>query len=224
MAWASPSATAVAVCHELRLDVAPVVFANVINSIKRRSSTASCRPFPCSQEGNSSLHHDQAIAGISRFDRLRLWLRAALWADGAADFVHDPGIALHEDLWSDARATGDGLGGAARMGGEEPVRHLLRADHGRGCLKLADDRLPVPLVAVLSRVSHDILSTASLVLGVAAAHAIRSNVLVAGGRRPGRWGYVDGCGGVRVRSLTGRHRTGRPRQQAVLVVLITAEN
>jgi acetyl-CoA acetyltransferase len=24
--------------------------------------------------------------------------RAALWANGAADFVHDPGIALHEDL------------------------------------------------------------------------------------------------------------------------------
>jgi acetyl-CoA acetyltransferase len=24
------------------------------------------------------------------------------WANGAADFVHDPGIALHEDLWPDA--------------------------------------------------------------------------------------------------------------------------
>jgi hypothetical protein len=35
-------------------------------------------------------------------------VRAALWADGAADFVHDPGRALHEDLWPDARAIGDG--------------------------------------------------------------------------------------------------------------------
>src|SRR5712691_5855450 len=30
--------------------------------------------------------------------------------------------ALHEDLWPDARATGDGLGRAARMGGQEPAR------------------------------------------------------------------------------------------------------
>jgi hypothetical protein len=50
--------------------------------------------------------------------------RRASWANGAADFVHDPGIALYEDLWPDARATGDGLGRAARMGGEEPARHL----------------------------------------------------------------------------------------------------
>jgi len=35
-----------------------------------------------------------------------------------------PGIALHEDLWPDTRAIGDGLGRAARMGGEEPARHL----------------------------------------------------------------------------------------------------
>src|SRR6185437_9243184 len=27
---------------------------------------------------------------------------------GTADFVHDPGLALHEDLWALARATGDG--------------------------------------------------------------------------------------------------------------------
>ncbi len=50
-------------------------------------------------------------------DEPRRPVRAALWADGAADFVHDPGLALHEDLWPDARATGDGRGGAARMGG-----------------------------------------------------------------------------------------------------------
>jgi acetyl-CoA acetyltransferase len=43
-------------------------------------------------------------------------------ADGPADFVHDPGIALHEELWALARAIGDGLGRAARMGGEEPAR------------------------------------------------------------------------------------------------------
>jgi len=41
----------------------------------------------------------------------------ALWADGAADFVHDPGAALHEELRPDARAIGDGFGRAAPMGG-----------------------------------------------------------------------------------------------------------
>src|SRR5271156_1052474 len=31
------------------------------------------------------------------------------WANGAADFIHDPRAALHEDLWPDAGAIGDGL-------------------------------------------------------------------------------------------------------------------
>jgi hypothetical protein len=44
----------------------------------------------------------------------------------AAHFVHDPRAALHEDLWPGARATGDGLGRAARMGGEDEVDPLLR--------------------------------------------------------------------------------------------------
>jgi hypothetical protein len=52
-------------------------------------------------------------------------------ADGDAEFVYDPGIALHEDLWPDARATGDGLGRAARVGGEEPARHLQDANASR---------------------------------------------------------------------------------------------
>jgi hypothetical protein len=52
-------------------------------------------------------------------------------------------------LWPDRRATGDGLSGAARMGGEEPARHIQDTDHCRGCAELADDRLPVPAVAVL---------------------------------------------------------------------------
>ena len=64
-------------------------------------------------------------------------------------FVHDTRIALHEDLWAQPRAIGDGLGRAARMGGEEPARHLQGADHRRGCAQFADDRLPVPAVAVL---------------------------------------------------------------------------
>src|SRR5215471_18893918 len=45
----------------------------------------------------------------------------------------------------------DGLGHAARMGGEEPARHLQGPDHRRGCPQFADDRLPVPLIAVLPR-------------------------------------------------------------------------
>ena len=44
----------------------------------------------------------------------------ALWANGATDFVHDPGIALHEDLWAVARAIGDGLGRAARWAAKNP--------------------------------------------------------------------------------------------------------
>src|SRR5437879_303233 len=72
-------------------------------------------------------------------------------ADGAADFVHDSRAALHEDLWPEARAIGDGLGRAARMGGAEPARHLQDADHPRGCAEFADDPLPVPIAAVLPR-------------------------------------------------------------------------
>jgi vacuolar iron transporter family protein len=51
------------------------------------------------------------------------------------------------------------------------------------------------LRAAVLGANDGILSTASLVLGVAAAHGTRSNVLGGRrGRRPGRWGYVDGCG------------------------------
>src|SRR6516164_11813116 len=87
---------------------------------------------------------------MSSHPPVRRPVRAALWANGAADFVYDPGIALHEDLWSDRRATGDGLGRATRMGGQEHARHLQDADHRRGCAEFADDRLPVPTIAVLS--------------------------------------------------------------------------
>jgi hypothetical protein len=62
----------------------------------------------------------------------------------AADFAHDSRIALHEDLWADARAIGDGLGGAARMGGAEPSRHLqLTTDDVRGRCFRAPPRLLV---------------------------------------------------------------------------------
>jgi hypothetical protein len=60
-----------------------------------------------------------------------------------------PVLRYMKDLWPDARAIGDGLGRAARMGSQEPARHLQSADHGRGCTELADDRLPVPAIAVL---------------------------------------------------------------------------
>jgi hypothetical protein len=93
------------------------------------------------------------------------------WADGAAGFVHDPCLALHDlsrrpakagapgaserrgpgALGSrfrgndeiNARAIGDGLGRASRMGGEEPGCRLQDADHRRVCAELPDDRLPV---------------------------------------------------------------------------------
>jgi vacuolar iron transporter family protein len=50
------------------------------------------------------------------------------------------------------------------------------------------------LRAAVLGANDGVLSTASLVLGVAAAHTTHTNVLVAGGRRPGRWLYVHGCG------------------------------
>jgi hypothetical protein len=52
-------------------------------------------------------------------------------------------VLRYEDLWPDARAIGDGLGRAARMGDEEPARHLQDADHRQGRAELADDRLPI---------------------------------------------------------------------------------
>jgi len=44
------------------------------------------------------------------------------------------------------------------------------------------------LRAAVLGANDGILSTSSLVLGVAAAHATHSNVMVAGVRRPGGWG------------------------------------
>jgi VIT1/CCC1 family predicted Fe2+/Mn2+ transporter len=61
------------------------------------------------------------------------------------------------------------------------------------------------LRAAVLGANDGILSTSSLVLGVAAAHATHSNVIIAGGRWPGGWGYVDGCRRVCVGPLTGRH-------------------
>jgi hypothetical protein len=59
-------------------------------------------------------------------------VRAALWADGAADFVYDPSIALREDLWADARATGDGLTVAHIVIGLLVKRHWQPPPRGRG--------------------------------------------------------------------------------------------
>jgi hypothetical protein len=52
-------------------------------------------------------------------------------------------VPRYKDLRPDARAIGDRLGGAARLGGEEPARHLQDAAHRRGRAELSDDRLPV---------------------------------------------------------------------------------
>jgi hypothetical protein len=69
-------------------------------------------------------HGESGRSGVGRTHNVvaptsRRPLRAAPWADGAADFVHDPGAALHEDLRPDTRAIGDGLGRAAQMCGQE---------------------------------------------------------------------------------------------------------
>jgi hypothetical protein len=54
-------------------------------------------------------------------DEPRRPIRAALRANGAADFVYGLGAPLREDLQPDARGIGDGLGRASRMGGQEPT-------------------------------------------------------------------------------------------------------
>src|SRR6202035_2272589 len=76
-------------------------------------------------------------------------ISSSLMPAEAADSVNDPRAALHEDLRPDPPTTGDGLGRAARMGGEAPARYLQSADPHRGCPQFPDDRLPVPAAAVL---------------------------------------------------------------------------
>src|SRR5215471_2845516 len=71
---------------------------------------------PCLPRRTTSSHRDMG--------REPGRVEAALWANGAADLVHDPGAALHEDLWPLARATGDGLG-VQREWAAKPARHLL---------------------------------------------------------------------------------------------------
>ena len=70
------------------------------------------------------------------------------------------------------------------------------------------------LRAAVLGANDGIVSTASLVIGVAAAGAPRSEVLVAGvaGLVAGR--PVDGGGRVRLGQLPGRHRARRPRARA----------
>ena len=65
------------------------------------------------------------------------------------------------------------------------------------------------LRAAVLGANDGIVSTASLIVGVAAANAGRSEMLVAGVAGPGGRCHVDGGGRVRVRQLAGRHRAGR---------------
>jgi hypothetical protein len=66
-------------------------------------------------------------------------------ANGTTDFVHDRRVACMK-TYGLTHQQGDGLGREARMGGEEPARHLQGANHRRRCVEFADDRLPVPIV------------------------------------------------------------------------------
>ena len=56
-------------------------------------------------------------------------VRSTLRHHGPADDVHDPGIALPQDLRRDAGAACDGRGRSARMGGEESACDDEGADH-----------------------------------------------------------------------------------------------
>ncbi len=78
-------------------------------------------------------------------------VRIALRRFDAGQHVSYTGAALHEDPRHHPRADRHGRGGAARMGREKSARHHEDADHGRGRLELADDRLSVPHPAMLPR-------------------------------------------------------------------------
>ena len=100
-------------------------------------------------------HGESGRSGIGRIPRpvpassLQRAVRTAVRPDGSAEPVSDSCAALHEDVWCDARADRHGVGRAARVGGQEPARHVPRSDHSRGRAGIADDRLPVPTAAVL---------------------------------------------------------------------------
>ena len=68
------------------------------------------------------------------------------------------------------------------------------------------DRIGWLRAAVLGA-NDGILSTSSLVLGVAAAHATHHDLLVAGTAGLVAGGHVDGCRRVRLCPFAGRHRT-----------------
>jgi VIT family len=70
------------------------------------------------------------------------------------------------------------------------------------------------LRAAVLGANDGIISTASLIVGVAAAAATRNDVLIAGGRGTGGWRHVDVRGRVCLRQLTIRHRAGGSRTRA----------
>ena len=67
------------------------------------------------------------------------------------------------------------------------------------------------LRAAVLGANDGIVSTASLIVGVAAAAATQNDVLIRGRRGTGGWRHVDGRGRVCLRQLTIRHRAGGPR-------------
>ena len=69
-------------------------------------------------------------------------VRDALRPVRSADALSHPRAALHEDLRRDGRGSGDGRRRAARMGGQEPARHVPRPDHGGRRAEQPHDRLP----------------------------------------------------------------------------------
>ena len=69
------------------------------------------------------------------------------------------------------------------------------------------------LRAAVLGANDGILSTSSLILGVAAAHGSHGSILV-GGRGSGCRGDVDGRGRIRVSAIPGRYRAGRTRARA----------
>ena len=99
--------------------------------------------------------------------------------------------ALASEFWRSEKGPGGDIAHDEAQNGERMLTKALKMS-GPHKERNRTERIGWLRAAVLGA-NDGIVSTASLVLGVAAAHGTRSNVLVAGVRRSGRRGNGDGC-------------------------------
>src|SRR5882762_6675127 len=113
--------------------------------------------------GKRALQHGPAYAWSKRAiddrkdasvapERQSKWpIRGALRRRGASEPSVDSGASLHEDLWIDRRATRDGRGGPARMGGAQSASAAQGSHNRRTGARRENDLLSAAPAAVLRR-------------------------------------------------------------------------